>query len=128
MTRKHYLNLTLSSVHLGGNGYNNYCEFSIKPYLQSVLEYIYYTQLGYKWLLKTLKIVKKTPNLNNGLHLNPSKSEAITFFNPRSKPVQTLAESSWVHFCCGFTYQTSDVNQEYGCLSRFQTIFRQTVI
>ena len=31
--------------------------------------------------------------LNNGLHLNPSKSEAITFFNPRSKPLQTLAES-----------------------------------
>ena len=27
--------------------------------------------------------------LNNGLHLNPSKS----FFNPRSKPLQTLAES-----------------------------------
>ena len=31
--------------------------------------------------------------LNNGLHLNPSKSEAIAFFNPRSKPLQTLAES-----------------------------------
>ena len=31
--------------------------------------------------------------LNNGLHLNPSNSEAITFFNPRSKPLQTLAES-----------------------------------
>ena len=31
--------------------------------------------------------------LNNGLHLNPSKSEAITFFNPRSKPLQALAES-----------------------------------
>ena len=31
--------------------------------------------------------------LNNGLHLNPSKSEAITFFNLRSKPLQTLAES-----------------------------------
>ena len=27
------------------------------------------------------------------LHLNPSKSEAITFFQPRSKPLQTLAES-----------------------------------
>ena len=31
--------------------------------------------------------------LNNALHLNPSKSEAITFFNPRSKPLQNLAES-----------------------------------
>ena len=31
--------------------------------------------------------------LNNGLHLNPSKSEAIAFFNPRSKPLQTLTES-----------------------------------
>ena len=31
--------------------------------------------------------------LNNGLHLNPPKSEAIAFFNPRSKPLQTLAES-----------------------------------
>ena len=31
--------------------------------------------------------------LNNGLHLNPSKSEAIAFFNPRSKPLQALAES-----------------------------------
>ena len=26
-------------------------------------------------------------------HLNPSKSEIITFFNPRSKPLRTLAES-----------------------------------
>ena len=31
--------------------------------------------------------------LQNGLHLNPSKSEAIAFFNPRSKPLATLAES-----------------------------------
>ena len=31
--------------------------------------------------------------LNNGLHLNPSKSEAIAFFNPRSKPLESLAES-----------------------------------
>ena len=31
--------------------------------------------------------------MTNGLHLNPSKSEAIAFFNPRSKPLQTLAES-----------------------------------
>ena len=31
--------------------------------------------------------------LNNGVHLNPAKSEAITFFNPRSKPLQTLAKS-----------------------------------
>ena len=30
--------------------------------------------------------------LNNGLHLNPSKSEAIVFFNPRSKPLEALAE------------------------------------
>ena len=30
--------------------------------------------------------------LNNGLHLNPSKSEAIAFFNPRSKPLESLAE------------------------------------
>ena len=77
---------------------------------------------------ETPKIEKKHQLLNNGLHLNPSKSEAITFFNPRSKPVQTLAESSWVYFCCGFTYQTSDINQESGCVSRFQTIFRQIVI
>ena len=52
---------------------------------------------------------KKHQLPNNGLHLNPSKSEAITFFNPGSKPVQTLAESSWVHLCCGFTYQTSRI-------------------
>ena len=31
--------------------------------------------------------------LNNGLHLNPSKSEATAFFNPRSKPLKSLAES-----------------------------------
>ena len=31
--------------------------------------------------------------LNNGLHLNPTKSEAIAFFNPRSKPLETLAKS-----------------------------------
>ena len=31
--------------------------------------------------------------LNNGLHLNPSKSEAIAFSNPRSKPLVALAES-----------------------------------
>ena len=28
-----------------------------------------------------------------GLHLNPSKSEAIVFYNPRSKPLAALAES-----------------------------------
>ena len=31
--------------------------------------------------------------LNNGLHLNPSKSEAMAFYNPKSKPPATLAES-----------------------------------
>ena len=31
--------------------------------------------------------------LNNGLHLNQSKSEAIAFHNPRSKPLAALAES-----------------------------------
>ena len=31
--------------------------------------------------------------LNYGLHLNPSKSEAIVFYNPRSKPLAALAES-----------------------------------
>ena len=31
--------------------------------------------------------------MNNGLHLNPSKSEAIAFYNPRSKPLAALAES-----------------------------------
>ena len=31
--------------------------------------------------------------LNNGLHLNPSKSEAIVFYNPRSKLLAALAES-----------------------------------
>ena len=31
--------------------------------------------------------------LNNGLHLNPSKSEAIAFYNPRPKPLAALAES-----------------------------------
>ena len=31
--------------------------------------------------------------LNNGLHLNPPKSEAIVFYNPRSKPLAALAES-----------------------------------
>ena len=31
--------------------------------------------------------------LNNGLHLNPSKSEAIAFHNPRSKPLAASAES-----------------------------------
>ena len=31
--------------------------------------------------------------LNNGLHLNPSKSEAIAFYNPRSEPLAALAES-----------------------------------
>ena len=40
-----------------------------------------FTQRVHNWLL------------NNGLHLNPSKSEAIAFFNPRSKPLEALAES-----------------------------------
>ena len=31
--------------------------------------------------------------LNNGLHLNPSKSEAIAFHNPKSKPLAALSES-----------------------------------
>ena len=31
--------------------------------------------------------------LNNGLHLNPSKSEAIAFYNPKFKPLAALAES-----------------------------------
>ena len=31
--------------------------------------------------------------LNNGLHPNPSKSEAIAFHNPRNKPPTALAES-----------------------------------
>ena len=31
--------------------------------------------------------------LNNGLHLNPSKLEAIAFYNTRSKPLAALAES-----------------------------------
>ena len=39
--------------------------------------------------------------LNNGLHLNPSKSEAIIFFNPRSKPLQTLSESIGSIFVAG---------------------------
>ena len=30
--------------------------------------------------------------MNNGLHPNPSKSEAIAFFNPRSKPLEALTE------------------------------------
>ena len=30
---------------------------------------------------------------NHGLHLNPSKSKAIAFFNPRSKPLEALAQS-----------------------------------
>ena len=35
-----------------------------------------------------------TPELlDNGLHLNPSKSEAIAFFNPRSNPLESSAES-----------------------------------
>ena len=31
--------------------------------------------------------------MNNGLHLNPSKSEAIACYNPKSKPLAALAES-----------------------------------
>ena len=31
--------------------------------------------------------------LNNGLYLNPSKSEAIAFYNPKSKPLDALTES-----------------------------------
>ena len=31
--------------------------------------------------------------MNNGLHLNPSKSEAIAFYNPRSKPLAALVDS-----------------------------------
>ena len=40
-----------------------------------------YTQRVHDWLL------------NNGLHLNPPKSEAIAFYNPSSKPLAVLAES-----------------------------------
>ena len=31
--------------------------------------------------------------MNNGLPLNPSKSEAIAFYNPKSKPLAASAES-----------------------------------
>ena len=36
--------------------------------------------------------------LNNGLHLNSSKSEAIAFYNPKSKPLAALAESTTLSF------------------------------
>ena len=61
--------------------------------------------------------------LNNGLQLNPDKSEAITLCEPRSKPFQTLAESGRVHFCkerC--IYHASDINQESGCKSWLKII------
>ena len=32
--------------------------------------------------------------LNNGLHLNPLKSEVIAFFNPGSKPLQSITSNS----------------------------------
>ena len=32
--------------------------------------------------------------MNNGLHLNPSKSEAIASHNPKSKPLAAVAEST----------------------------------
>ena len=57
------------------NGANSYCLVSQIASIESC------TLMVHDWLL------------NNGLHLNPSKSEAITFFDPRSKPLQTLAES-----------------------------------
>ena len=41
----------------------------------------YCTQRVHNWLLY------------NGLHLNPSMSEAIAFYNPKSKPLAALAES-----------------------------------
>ena len=37
--------------------------------------------------------------LNNGLHLNPSKSEAIAFYNPRSKPLAASLVSSKLDYC-----------------------------
>ena len=48
--------------------------------------------------------------LNNGLHLNPSKSEAIAFYNPRSKPLAALAESIGTVSGCGLSHQATIVN------------------
>ena len=59
--------------------------------------------------------------LNNGLHLNPSKSEAIAFSNPRSKPLVALAESVKTITVAGspIKLQSSiNYNKKQDCFSR----------
>ena len=60
--------------------------------------------------------------LNNGLHLNSSKSEAITFFNSRSKPLQTLAEAIETISIAGSPIKPR-TSIKTGCLSCLWTIF-----
>ena len=52
--------------------------------------------------------------LQNGLHLNPSKSEAIALFNPRSKPLATLAESIQSLYVAGSPIKTSIIYKKLG--------------
>ena len=51
--------------------------------------------------------------LNNGLHLNPSKSEAIAFYNPRSKPLAALVKLIGTVSIAGshIKLQTSSINK-----------------
>ena len=56
--------------------------------------------------------------LNNGLHLNSSKYEAIAFFNPRSMPLESLAESITFISVAGSPIKLQSSIKNLGGLSR----------
>ena len=65
--------------------------------------------------------------LNNGLHLNPSKSEAIAFFNPRFKPLESLTESIASISVTGSPITASIIYQEFGCYLDSRMFFDRQV-
>ena len=63
--------------------------------------------------------------LQIGLHLNPSKSEAIAFFNPRSKPLVTLAKSIQSISVAGSSIKLQSSIKSLRCSPRLSNVFRQ---
>ena len=61
--------------------------------------------------------------LNNGLHSNPSKSEAIAFHNPRSKPLAALAESIGTISVAGSPIRLQSSIKKSGCLPWLNNVF-----
>ena len=66
--------------------------------------------------------------LNNGLHLNPTKSEAIAVFQSKVQTTWDLGKIDYIHLSSWFTYQTSVIDKKLGCLSWLKNVLWQTGI